>query len=74
MACGKMTIDGKTWLVVGPWYGSQKQNIGLLDPLNVNQGWIKSGQSIRCVLLSLMGNIKISTYSQYFIQTDEYYV
>ena len=54
--------------------GSQKQHIGLLDPLNVNQGWINSGQSILCVLLSLMGNIKISTYSQYFIQTDEYYV
>ena len=40
MACGKMTIDGKTWLVVGPNYYSYS-HLDLLDPLNVNQGWLK---------------------------------
>ena len=38
MACGKMIIGGKTWLVVGPQGGT---DIDLLDPLNVNQGWLK---------------------------------
>ena len=40
MTCGKMTIDGKTWLVVGPYNPTEKQ-LDLLDPLNVNQGWLK---------------------------------
>ena len=38
MACGKMAIDGKTWLVVGPSLGDP---LNLMDPLNVNQGWLK---------------------------------
>ena len=41
MACGKMTIDGKTWLVVGPYTHSGANHLDLLDPLNVNQGWLK---------------------------------
>ena len=44
MACGKMAIDGKTWLVVGPYRNgpiSQAEHLDLLDPLNVNQGWLK---------------------------------
>ena len=41
MACGKMTIDGKTWLVVGPGYYWNEKQLDLLDPLNVNQGWLK---------------------------------
>ena len=43
MACGKMTIDGKTWLAVGPYLykTSQAKHLDLLDPLNVNQGWLK---------------------------------
>ena len=44
MACGKMKIEGKTWLVVGPYQNgpiSQAEHLDLLDPLNVNQGWLK---------------------------------
>ena len=39
IACGKMIIGGKTWLVVGP--DSPSEGLDLLDPLNVNQGWLR---------------------------------
>jgi len=49
MACGKMTIDGKIWLVVGPYSSqtTQAKHPDLLDPLNVNQGWLQ-GPEIPC--------------------------
>ena len=35
-----IAIDGKTWLVVGQ-YQYRETQLDLLDPLNVNQGWLK---------------------------------
>ena len=40
MACGKMKIEKKIWLVVGPC-GGNTFDIELLDPSNLSQGWIE---------------------------------
>ena len=49
MACGKIQIQKKIWLVVGP-YGGNTFDIELLDPSNLSQGWIE-GENLESQIL-----------------------